>query len=242
MSRKNLVLLIAATVVATTVGLSILATAVAIIFDSSLGGGPAESPTPTKTLVPTWTATPTIVPSPTDTPTPTETPTPTTPPETPTPTQPPTATPGPPTNTPTPRPPAPTATPRPPTPTNTPQPVYQYYHVSGPVKDPCHPGVACLPEVSGQVQDSQGNPVDNFNAVWLKLQSEAFGVQWCRTGDPAQMLQPGQFKFQSEGLLFGEYSLTVFDAQGGRPLSAPLEQGMSAYTRAQQSNIIFRKY
>jgi hypothetical protein len=241
MDRKNLVLLIIATVVATTFALVTIATMAAMMFGFSFGGEAAEPPTPARTLVPTWTATPTVVPSPTDTPTPTETPTPTTPPETPTPTQPPTATPGPPTSTPTPRPPAPTPTPRPPAPTNTPQPVYQYYHVSGPKKDSCHPGY-CLPEISGEVQDSQGSPVDNFNAVWLRLESQAFGLEWCRTGDPAKTLQAGLFKFQSQGLVFGDYTLTVFDAQGGRPLSAPLEQGMSAYTRAQQSNIIFRKY
>ncbi len=227
--------------------LLIIAIIMAMILGCSIGGyslvklEPTATFTPTKTLVPTFTATPTVVLSPTDTPAPTATPMPTTPPEPPTPTHTPTPTLGPPTNTPTPRPPAPTPTPRPPTPTKTPPPVYQYYHVSGPIKDRCHPGY-CLPEISGEVRDSQGNPIDNFNAVWMKLESDAFGVQWSRTGDQAQLLQPGQFKFQSEGLVFGEYTLTVFDAQGGRPLSAPLQQKMVAYTRAQQSNIIFQKY
>jgi len=242
MSKRYLALLIIAVTVAAAVG-CLLAVA-ALTFSSYgdfFGQAPAETPTPTKTFVPTFTSTPIVVPSPTDTPSPTSEPMPTAPPETPIPTQPPTPSLGPPTNTPVPPPPAPTPTPRPPTPTNTPQPTYDYHYVSGPDKDACHPGY-CLPEIGGMVIDAQGNPLDNFSRVWLKLESAAFGVQYCLTGDPGQMLQAGQFKFQSAGLKFGVYTLTVVESQGGRSLSAPYEGKMNSLVRAgQQTNLIFQR-
>lgn len=230
MSRKLLVLLNITMVGAMAVGCS---------FGGFAEREPTATPVPTRSFVATFTATATTVAAATEIPSPIVTPTALL--ESPTPTETATQTPGPPTNTPAPPPPAPTPTPKPPAPTNTPQPVYEFYHVSGPIKDACYQG-SCLPEIAGEVRDAQGNPLDNFSAVWLKLDSAAFGVQWCRTGDPAQMLQPGQFKFQSMNLKFGEYTLTIFDAQGGRPLSAPLRESMKAWTKAQQTHIVFQKY
>lgn len=230
MSRKYLILLSIPLVFAMILGCS---------FGGFIGK-PTSTPTPTKTFVPTFTATPSIVLSPTETPGLAETPTPTLPAETPTPTQPPTPTLGPPTNTPTPRPPAPTPTPRPPRPTNTPQPVYEYQIVRGPTADRCDPGY-CLPEISGIVLDAEGDPLHFYTPVWLKLESDTFGVQWCRTEDRAQSLQPGQFKFQSDGLFFGGYSLTVYDMQGGRALSPPLIEHASTPRGGQQTGIIFQK-
>ena len=245
MSRKSPVLIIMAAVIVLSLVVLITATVTAVILRSSFGGAvteePTATPTPAETLVATFTATATVVASPTGTPTPSSTPTPTLLPQTPTPTETATPTLGPPTNTPAPPPPAPTPTPRPPTPTNTPQPAYEFYHVSGPIKDPAYPG-STLPEIAGEVRDAQGNPLDNFSAVWLKLDSAAFGVQWCRTGDQVKMMQPGQFKFQSMNLKFGEYTLTIFDAQGGRPLSAPFHEKMKSWIKAQQTFIIFQKY
>lgn len=240
MNRRSLALLIGALLAAMIFGCSVAMTVGAVALGwpigDLLGLGPAATITPTQTFVPTFTATPSIAPSPTETQAPTSTP------EPPTPTQPPTATVGPPTNTPTPRPPAATATPRPPTPTNTPQPVYEYHHVSGPIKDPCHAGW-CLPEISGVVWDAQGNPIDNFNRVWIKLESETFGVQYCATGDETMALQPGQFKFNSpDGRLFRTYTLTVVRNPGGQALSAPLNQKMNSIVKGgQQTNIVFQR-
>lgn len=228
MSRRILALLIIPVTVAAAIGCS---------FRGFPGLEPTATPTPTKTFVPTFTATPTIVPSPTETRVPTSTP------EPPTPTQPPTATLGPPTSTPTPRPAAPTPTPKPPPPTKTPQPAYEFHYMSGPTKDPCHPGW-CVPEISGVVNDAQGNPLDNFNRVWLKLESETFGVEFCATGDEVKALQPGHFKFGSpDGQLFRQYTLTIVRSPGDQtPLSAPLEEKMNSYTRGgQQTNIIFQR-
>ncbi len=242
MNKRSVAILIISVTVAAAIGCLL---AVAVLTFSSygdfLGQAPAETPTPTKTFVPTFTSTPAVVSGPTDTPSPTSEPLPSTPPETPIPTQPPTPTLGPPTNTPVPPPPASTPTPRPPAPTNTPQPSYEFYYVSGPIKDTCLPEW-CLPEIAGIVIDAHGNPLDNFNAVWLKLESDSFGVQHCRTGDPAQMLQPGQFKFQSDGPRFGEYTLTVVQGPGGSALSAPLWEKMNAWSKAQQTYIVFQKY
>ena len=241
MNKRSLALLIIAVTVAAATGCLL---AVAVLTFSSygdfLGQAPAETPTPTKTFVPTFTSTPAVVSSPTDTPSPTSEPMSSPPPEAPTPTQPPTPTLGPPTNTPVPPPPAPTPTPRPPTPTNTPQPAYEYHYLSGPSKDPCHPGF-CLPEIGGMVVDPQHNPID-YPQVWMKMESAAFGVQYCLTGDQAQRLQPGQFKFQSGGLKFGVYTLTVLESQGGRPLSATYEGKMNSLVKAgQQTNLIFQR-
>jgi len=233
MSRKSLALLILITTATMVLGCS---------CGGLIGPEPTATFTPTKTLVPTFTATPSIVPSPTDTPPPTSTATPTVPPQTPTPTQMPTPTLGPPTNTPTPRPPAPTATPRPPTPTSTPQPVYEYQLIQEPTKDPCHPGW-CIPEVSGNVVDAQGNPVDNYNRVTIKLECARLGALYCPTGDPEQLLQPGQFKFVSpDSQVFGEYTLTVVRSKGDPTSLSPVYNlKMNAYTRGQQTNIIFQR-
>jgi LysM repeat protein len=144
-----------------------------------------------------------------------------------------------PTATPTTAPAAPTATP---TPTNTPPQAYQYRHVSGPTKDPCHPGF-CVPEVSGIVLDAQGNPLGDANAVWIKIQSGKQGTAYCRTGDRSQYLQPGTFKFVSQdGDVFGEYSLTVLRSQADpTPLSPTYQFRMNSMaTAGQQSNIVFQ--
>jgi LysM repeat protein len=149
----------------------------------------------------------------------------------------------PPTATPTSPGPAPTATPRPPTPTNTPSQGYLYHYVSGPIKDSCHPGF-CVPEISGVVRDAQGNPIDNADAVWIKLESENHGTRYCRTGDPAQYLQPGLFKFVSpDGNLFGVYTLTVVRSQSDpTPLSPTYSFKMKSYaTAGQQWNIVFQR-
>jgi hypothetical protein len=91
------------------------------------------------------------------------------------------------------------------------------------------------------VVDAQGNPIDNFNRVWVKL---ACGLPicplYCPTGDPAQMLQPGQFKFVSEQL-FGEYKLTIVKSEGGPALSPTYDLKMVAWTKGQQWNILFRR-
>jgi len=234
MNRKSLVLLILAVVITTALG--------GCSIRDLFGQKPAATPTPTKTFVPTFTSTPAVVPGPTETPAPTSTPMPTMLPQTPTPIETATPTLGPPTNTPTPRPPAPTPTPKPPAPTNTPQPAYEFHKVSGPIKDPCHPGF-CLPEISGIVIDAQGNPLDNFNRVWIELDSQIFGVQYCATGEEALMLQPGQFKFNSpDGQKFGEYTMRVVRGPGGDPLSAPYQGKMNALAKAgQQTGIIFQR-
>lgn len=240
MNRRSLALLIGAMLAAMIFGCSLTMTVGSLAFGWSVGDflalGPAATATPTKTFLPTFTATPTIVPSPTATLAPTSTP------EPPTPTQPPTPTAAPPTNTPTPRPPAPSPTPKPPPPTNTPQPVYEFFHKSGPTKDACHAGW-CFPEISGIVIDAEGNPLDNFNPVWIKLDSSAFGVLHCRTGDEAQALQPGHFKFNSpDGQLFRDYTLTVVRNPGGQALSAPLHEKMNSVVKGgQQTNIVFQR-
>jgi hypothetical protein len=119
--------------------------------------------------------------------------------------------------------------------------VYEFFHKSGPTKDPCHAGL-CLPEISGIVIDAEGNPLDNFNRVWIKLDSSVFGVVHCATGDEAQALQPGQFKFQSDGLLFRGYTLTVVRNPGGQALSAPFHEKMNSIVKGgQQSNIVFQR-
>jgi hypothetical protein len=233
MSKRFLVLLSIPIIGAMTLGCS---------FGGFFGPQATSTPTPTKTFVPTFTATPSVMPSPTETPAPPETATPTMPPETPTPTATSTATPGPPTNTPAPRPPAPTPTPSPPRPTSTPQPVYEFHYSSGPVKDPCH-AIGCIPEISGMAVDAQGNPIPNHEAVWVKLDSEIFGAQWCRTGDQRWALQPGRFKFSSpDGRVFREYTLRIFrDQNESMPLSGPFSDSMNAITRGQQSNIVFQR-
>jgi hypothetical protein len=215
----------------------------AMLLGCSLGGlfgqQTAATPTPTKTFVPTFTATPIVVASPTNTPEPTSTPMPTMPPASPTPEQPPTATPAPPTNTPVPPPPAPTATPKPPPPTKTPQPVYEYDMVQSPNKDFCHPGY-CIPEISGDVLDAEGNPVPRY-LVTVKLDSPVFGVVYCAVGDEQKMLQPGQFKFESpDGRVFGDYKLTVVANDRTTPLSQAYSIGGSAAAKGQHTGIIFR--
>jgi len=164
---------------------------------------------------------------------------------TPTPTTPPQATPTPAaTSTPTQPGPAPTATPRPPTPTNTPpSTAYQYELVQGPTKDPCHPGF-CHPEVSGVVKDGRGNPLSNATPAWIKLDSETQGTMYCRSGDPAQLLQEGLFKFVSQdGDVFRLYTLTVVRGQGDpTPLSPTYQLKMNSFVRGgQQSNIVFQR-
>ncbi len=242
MDKRFLAILIIAVTAAAAIGCLL---AVGVLTLSSYGDlfsqAPAETPTPTKTFVPTFTSTPAVVSSPTDTPSPTSEPMPSPPPETPIPTQPPTPTLGPPTNTPVPPPPASTPTPRPPAPTNTPQPVYEYYYVSGPIRDFCHAGF-CLPEISGEVRDAQGNPIDRY-LVWIELDSDRFGVEYCAVGDEHKMLQPGQFKFESHGgQLFGDYRLTVIRSQGDpTPLSATAYLKMRSL-KSQQTEIIFQKY
>ena len=164
------------------------------------------------------------------------TPTPTTPPQG-------TSTPAP-TSTPTQPGPAPTATPRPPTPTNTPpSTAYQYQLVQGPTKDPCHPGF-CHPEISGVVNDAQGNPLSDATPAWIKLDSEKHGTMYCRSGDPAQLLQEGLFKFVSpNGDKFGLYTLTVVRGQGDpTPLSPTYQLKMNSFVNGgQQSNIVFQR-
>jgi LysM repeat protein len=137
-----------------------------------------------------------------------------------------------------------TATSVPPTPTNTPvQAAYDYHLVQGPTKDACHPGF-CVPEVSGIVRDAQGNPLVNAEAVWIKLVSTVHGTLYCRTGDPALLLQPGMFKFVSpDGDVFRDYTLTVVRSSGNpTPLSPTHEFKMNSYaTAGQQSNIVFQR-
>ncbi|HJX37005.1 MAG TPA: hypothetical protein VJ714_00265 [Anaerolineae bacterium] len=221
-----------------------IALAATILFGCSvrdmLVPEPAATLTPTKTFVPTFTSTPVTPPSPTSPPEPTSTPVPTTPPPTPTVPVPPTSTPLPPTATFAPRPPAATATPKPPPPTNTPQPVYEYEMVQAPQKIECHPGT-CVPAISGEVQDAQGNPVDRY-AVTIKLNSPTFGVLYCAVGDTSKMLQPGQFKFESpDGRVFGDYTLSVVRSQGDpTPLSQPYQLG-GVSVKSNHWGIIFRR-
>jgi hypothetical protein len=204
-----------------------------------LGQQGAATPTPTKTFVPTFTATPSVAPSPTQAPEPTSPPMPTMPPASPTPQVPPTATPAPPTSTPTPRPPAPTNTPKPPAPTKTPQPAYEYELIQEPTKDFCHPGF-CMPEVSGQVLDAQGNPVDRY-LVTIKMDSPVHGVLYCAVGDANKMLQPGQFKFDTpDGQVFGDYTLTVVANDRSTPLSPIYKLGGTSAMKGQHTGIIFR--
>jgi hypothetical protein len=205
-----------------------------------LGQEAAATPTPTKTFVPTFTATPIVVATPTDTPEPTATATPMEPTIAPPPPESPTPTVGPPTSTPTPRPPAATPTPKPPAPTKTPAPVYEYDMIQAPTKDFCHPGY-CIPEISGQVLDNQGNPVSRY-LVTIKLNSPVHGVKYCAVGDEAKMLQPGQFKFESpDGQVFGDYTLTVVRSEGDpTALSETYSIGGSAAAKGQHTGIIFR--
>jgi hypothetical protein len=240
MSRRLLSILVVALAVAL---VCVLGASTAMVLGPSLGGlfgAPAVTVTPTKTFMPTFTATPSVQASPTSAPEPTSTPEPTTPPAPPTPTEPPTPTVGPPTSTPKPPPPAATPTPRPPAPTNTPQPSYEYELVQGPQKDPCHAGT-CLPAVKGEVQNADGSPVARY-AVTIRLISAAFGApQYCAVGDEAQMLQPGQFKFESPGgQVFGDYTLTVVANDRTTPLSQTYPLGMVAITKANQWGIVFR--
>jgi hypothetical protein len=95
--------------------------------------------------------------------------------------------------------------------------------VQQPQKIQCDPGT-CVPAISGDVRDAQGNPVDRY-LVTIKLESQTFGVAWCAVGDASKMLQPGQFKFESpDGQRFGVYSLTVVRSQGDpTPLSQTYE-------------------
>lgn len=204
-------------------------------------GAPSHTPTATKTFVPTFTATPTVPSDPTDTPEPTSTPEPTTPPEAPTPTLPPTPTVGPPTSTPKPAPPAPTATPKPPAATNTPQPAYDYELTKQPKKDFCHPGY-CIPEISGDVYDAAGNPIDRYSAT-IMLDSPVFGTIYCAVGDENKMLQPGQFKFGSpDGRVFGDYQLTVVRGPGDpSPLSKTYSFGGTAAAKGQHTGVEFRR-
>jgi LysM repeat protein len=160
---------------------------------------------------------------------------------TPTPTTPPQAT-ATPTSTPTGPGPTPTATPTP-TPTNTPpSTAWEYTLVRGPDKDPCHPGY-CIPEVSGVVNDARGNSLSNATPAWIKLDSEKHGTMYTRTGDPAQLLQEGLFKFVSpNGDKFGVYTLTVVRGQNDpAPLSPTYDFKMNSFvTGGQQSNIVFQ--
>jgi len=118
--------------------------------------------------------------------------------------------------------------------------VYEYDLLHGPTKDFCHPGY-CIPEVSGVVQDAQGNPVDRY-AVAVKMDSPTFGVLYCAVGDEQKVLQPGQFKFGSpDGRVFGEYKLTVVRAPGDpTALSATYDLGGSSALKGQHTNIVFR--
>ncbi len=199
----------------------------------------AATPTPTKTFVPTYTATPIVVATATDTPEPTATPMPKEPTAVPPPPESPTPTVGPPTSTSTPRPPAPTPTPKPPAPTKTPAPVYEYEMVQLPNKDFCHPGY-CIPEISGNVLDAEGNPVNRYQ-VTIKLDSPVHGVKYCAVGDEQKMLQPGQFKFGSpDGQTFGDYTLTVVRSQGDpTAISQTYTLGM-APAKGQHTGILFR--
>jgi hypothetical protein len=119
--------------------------------------------------------------------------------------------------------------------------VYEYELVQGPQKDFCHPG-GCLPEISGDVQDAQGIPVDRY-LVTIKLNSPVFGVQYCAVGDESKMMQPGQFKFETpDGRTFGEYTLTVVRSQGDpTPLSATYPLGGGSALKGQHTLIIFRR-
>ncbi len=90
--------------------------------------------------------------------------------------------------------------------------------VQEPQKIQCDPGT-CVPAISGDVQDAQGNPVARY-LVTIKLDSSTFGVLYCAVGDESKMLQPGQFKFESpDGRVFGMYSLTVVANDRSTPLS-----------------------
>jgi hypothetical protein len=119
--------------------------------------------------------------------------------------------------------------------------VYEYEMIQEPKKDFCHPGY-CLPEISGDVLDAQGNPVDRY-LVTIKLNSPVFGVKYCAVGDTAKMLQPGQFKFESpDGRVFGDYTLTVVRSQGDpSPLSQTYQIGGKAAAKGQHTGVIFRK-
>jgi LysM repeat protein len=138
----------------------------------------------------------------------------------------------------------PTATKIPPTPTSTtPAASYEFTLVRQPDKDACHPGY-CVPEISGVVQDAGGNPLSNATPVWIELVSENQGTMYCRSGDPAQLLQEGLFKFVSQdGDVFGEYTLTVVRSQGDpTPLSRTYSFRMNSHVAGgQQSNIIFKR-
>lgn len=227
MSRKPVMYLVLGLAAAMFCVLGML---IAVLLGPSLGGlvgAPSSTPTATKTFVPTFTATPTVVANPTDTPEPTSTPEPTTPPEVPTPTLPPTPTVGPPTMTATAPPPAPTATPKPPPPTNTPEPSFEYEMVQLPTRDFCFPGT-CVPAISGEVSDAQGQPLPRYMAT-IKLDSPVHGVKYCIVGDEAKSLQPGQFKFETpDGQSFGDYTLTVVRGPGDpHPLSITYSLGMA---------------
>lgn len=121
--------------------------------------------------------------------------------------------------------------------------MYEYRLIQEPIKDPCHPGF-CIPEVSGNVVDAQSNPVDNHNRVTIKLECARLGALYCPTGDPEQLLQPGQFKFVSpDSQVFGEFTLTVVRSQGDpTPLSPTYQLKMKSYAKGgQQTNIIFQR-
>ena len=119
--------------------------------------------------------------------------------------------------------------------------MYEYELLQEPQKDFCHPGY-CLPEISGDVQDAQGIPVDRY-LVTIKLNSPVFGVQYCAVGDESKMMQPGQFKFETpDGRTFGEYTLTVVRSQGDpTPLSASYRLGGGSALKGQHTGIIFRR-
>jgi len=111
--------------------------------------------------------------------------------------------------------------------------------VQQPQRDPCHAGT-CVPAIKGDVLDAQGNPVDRY-LVTIKINSSAFGVQYCPVGDESKMLQPGQFKFESaDGRVFGDYTLTVVANDRTTPLSQDYQLSMTAITKANQWGIVFR--
>jgi hypothetical protein len=99
-----------------------------------------------------------------------------------------------------------------------------------------------MPEISGDVVDAQGSPVDRY-LVTIKLNSPIHGVKYCAAGDEAKMLQPGQFKFDSpDGQVFGEYTLTVVRSQGDpTPLSPTYSLGGTSAMKGQHTGILFRR-
>lgn len=118
--------------------------------------------------------------------------------------------------------------------------MYEYEMVQLPQRDFCFPGT-CVPAISGEVQDAEGQPLPRYMAT-IMLDSQVFGVMYCRVGDEAKSLQAGQFKFETpDGQTFGDYELTVVRGPGDpAPLSQTYTLGM-APGKGNHWGITFRK-